>query len=75
MQQQPAGCMLAVQLSEKDIERFLNRGLSLAVVNTPSYCVISGEEEAIKQLESDLEKSNRRTNLPFKTHPREEFRK
>ena len=58
MQQQPAGSMLAVQLSEKDIERFLNRRLSLAVVNAPSYCVVSGEQEAVKELEGDLEKSN-----------------
>jgi phthiocerol/phenolphthiocerol synthesis type-I polyketide synthase E len=58
MQQRPAGSMLAVQLSEKDIERFLNQRLSLAAVNAPAFCVVSGETEAIKQLESDLEKSN-----------------
>jgi malonyl CoA-acyl carrier protein transacylase len=58
MQQQPAGSMLAVQLSEKDIEGFLNQRLSLAAVNAPAFCVVSGETEAVKQLESDLEKSN-----------------
>jgi acyl transferase domain-containing protein len=58
MQQRPAGSMLAVQLSEKDIERFLNQRLSLAAVNAPGFCVASGETEAVKQLESDLEKSN-----------------
>jgi acyl transferase domain-containing protein/thioesterase domain-containing protein len=58
MQQRPAGSMLAVQLSEKGIERFLNQRLSLAAVNAPGFCVVSGETEAVKQLESDLEKSN-----------------
>jgi len=58
MQQQPAGSMLAVQLSEEEIERLLGPRLSLAAVNAPGYCVVSGETEAIKQLESDLERSN-----------------
>jgi acyl transferase domain-containing protein/acyl carrier protein len=58
MQQQPAGSMLAVQLSEKDIQRYLNQRLSLAAVNAPSFCVVSGETEVVKQLESDLEKSH-----------------
>jgi phthiocerol/phenolphthiocerol synthesis type-I polyketide synthase E len=58
MQQQPAGSMLAVQLSEKDIQRYLNQRLSLAAVNAPGFCVVSGETEVVRQLESDLEKSN-----------------
>jgi acyl transferase domain-containing protein/acyl carrier protein len=58
MQELPAGTMLAVQLSEKDIERFLNRRLSLAGVNAPSYCVVSGEQEAVRELEGGLEKNN-----------------
>ena len=58
MQQQPTGSMLAVQLSEKDIKRFLNQRLSLAAVNAPGFCVVSGETEVVKQLESDLEKSD-----------------
>jgi acyl transferase domain-containing protein/acyl carrier protein len=57
MQQQPAGSMLAVQLSEKDIKRFLNQRLSLAAVNAPNFCVVSGETDVVKQLESDLEKN------------------
>jgi acyl transferase domain-containing protein/acyl carrier protein len=58
MQQQPAGSMLAIQLSENDIQRFLETRLSLAAVNAPSYCVVSGEKEAIEQLEDDLGRSN-----------------
>lgn len=56
MQQARNGSMLAVQLSEKDIQQLLNPRLSLAAVNAPSLCVVSGEDEDVKQLESDLEK-------------------
>jgi len=58
IQQLPAGSMLAVQLPEKDIERFLNQRLSLAAVNAPSFCVVSGEKEAVRELENALTKSN-----------------
>ena len=58
MQQLPTGSMIAVQLSEKDIQPFLGQHLSLAAVNAPSYCVVSGEKEPVKQLESVLEKNN-----------------
>jgi acyl transferase domain-containing protein/acyl carrier protein len=58
MQQQPAGSMLAIQLSEEDVQCFLETRLSLAAVNAPSYCVVSGEKEAIEQLEGKLGKSN-----------------
>ena len=58
MQQARGGSMLAVQLSEKDTQQFLNPQLSLAAVNAPSLCVVSGEDEVVKQLENDLEKSN-----------------
>jgi acyl transferase domain-containing protein/acyl carrier protein len=68
MQQQPAGSMLAVQLSEKDIQCFLNQRLSLAAVNAPSYCVVSGEKEAIAQLENDLGESNIAFTLLHTSH-------
>jgi len=56
MQELPGGSMLAVLLSEKEILPFLDETLSLAVLNTPSLCVVAGEEVAIADLESQLSK-------------------
>ena len=47
MQQAPHGAMLAVPLSEKEILPLLNGELSLAAVNAPSLCVVSGKVEAV----------------------------
>jgi len=58
VQELPAGSMLAVFLSEKEVEPFLNGKLSLAVINTPSLCVVSGEMEAIEDLEKQLSSKN-----------------
>jgi phthiocerol/phenolphthiocerol synthesis type-I polyketide synthase E len=54
MQQLPAGTMLAVPLTEVQVKPFLNSELSLAVMNGPSRCVISGTAEAIEMLEKQL---------------------
>jgi phthiocerol/phenolphthiocerol synthesis type-I polyketide synthase E len=54
MQDLPAGSMLAVSLSEREVQPFLNEGLSLAVINSPSLCVVSGEHDAIDDLEKRL---------------------
>ena len=58
IQELPRGSMLAVFLSEKQIRPFLGRSLSLAAVNGPSICSVSGEKEAIKNLEEQLSKQN-----------------
>ncbi len=54
MQEMPAGAMLAIPLPEAEVERLLGPGLSLAAVNTPSSCVVSGTFEAIEALETEL---------------------
>lgn len=54
MQQAPHGAMLAVPLSEKEILPLLNGELSLAAVNAPSLCVVSGTIEAIERFEQGL---------------------
>ena len=54
MQSMPAGAMLAVSLSEPDVQPFLNGSLSLAAVNGPKQCVISGASDAIAQTEQHL---------------------
>ena len=56
MQDAPPGAMLAVPLSEKEILPLLNGELSLAAVNAPSLCVVSGMVETIEQFEQGLAK-------------------
>ena len=62
MQEAPAGAMLAVPLSEKEITSLLNGELSgelsLAAVNAPSLCVVSGAIEAIEKCERELVKKD-----------------
>ncbi|MBV9792208.1 MAG: SDR family oxidoreductase [Chloroflexi bacterium] len=50
----PGGAMLAVPLSEGDIQPLLNDRVSLAAVNGPALCVVAGETEAIAALERQL---------------------
>ena len=54
MQELPEGAMLAIVLSEAKVLPYLNEQLSLAAVNSPSLCVISGNKKAIAELEEQL---------------------
>src|SRR5437667_2371797 len=66
VQEQPAGSMLAIRLPQPEVERWVNvtgygmqdagcsGNLSLAAVNSPSVCVVSGPTEEIKQLQAKL---------------------
>jgi malonyl CoA-acyl carrier protein transacylase/acyl carrier protein len=54
MQRQPAGAMLAVQISESDIKPLLTDGLTLAAVNSPAQCVLSGPVPEIDRLHAAL---------------------
>ena len=54
IQELPGGGMMAVPLSEEEIEPFLAENLSLAAINGPSICTVSGKEEAILDLEKQL---------------------
>ncbi|MDF2970063.1 MAG: hypothetical protein K0R61_513, partial [Microvirga sp.] len=54
MQSLPSGAMLAVSLTEQAISPHLSQALSLAAVNAPTQCVVSGPEEAIEQLAQTL---------------------
>ncbi|MDB6017608.1 MAG: amino acid adenylation protein [Pedosphaera sp.] len=51
MQDLPGGAMLAVSLTQEEIQPFLGGHLSLAAVNSKSNCVISGPNEAMVELE------------------------
>jgi acyl transferase domain-containing protein len=50
MSQMPQGTMLAVPLSEADVQPYLNAAVSLAAVNAPSLSVLSGPTEAIESI-------------------------
>ncbi|UCF85219.1 MAG: SDR family NAD(P)-dependent oxidoreductase, partial [Desulfobacteraceae bacterium] len=56
MQQMPAGAMLAVALPKERIEPFLGEQISLAAINEPSVCVVSGPPDAIESMEDRFAK-------------------
>jgi amino acid adenylation domain-containing protein len=51
VQAQPGGSMLAVRLPEKDVLPLLSSELSIAAINSPSLCVVSGPHHAIERFE------------------------
>jgi acyl transferase domain-containing protein len=54
MQQVPAGAMLAVSLPEQEVQPLLGPLLSLAAVNGPTTCVVSGPTDTVNGLERRL---------------------
>ncbi|BAY50149.1 beta-ketoacyl synthase (plasmid) [Scytonema sp. HK-05] len=54
MQQLPSGAMLSVPLPENKVQTLLGKELSLAAVNGPNFCVVSGITEAVEALEKHL---------------------
>jgi acyl transferase domain-containing protein/acyl carrier protein len=54
MQQLPQGAMLSVPLSVDQLKPLLPRQLSLAAINGPSLCVVSGPLEAMEMFERQL---------------------
>ena len=54
MQEMSAGSMLAVELGECEVRRFLRGRLTLAVVNAPSSCVVAGAVATVRELEGEL---------------------
>jgi acyl transferase domain-containing protein len=54
MQQQPAGRMMSVALPEEELSHLLPAGISVAAVNEPSSCVVSGSLESMAKLQEEL---------------------
>src|SRR5258706_14672532 len=52
--QLPKGAMLSVPLSAQEMQPLLKQGLSLASINGPSLCVVSGSLEALAEMETTL---------------------
>jgi phthiocerol/phenolphthiocerol synthesis type-I polyketide synthase E len=50
----PQGAMLSILLSEQELQPFMHKRLSLAAINTPLQCVVSGMLADIEQLEEEL---------------------
>lgn len=50
----PGGAMMAIPMPEQKVLPLLNEKLSLAAVNAPSLCVVSGTKDAIGALENAL---------------------
>src|SRR5690606_15266361 len=51
----PTGTMMAVRLSEAELAPRLNSELSIAAINGPQLCVVSGPTAAVDSLQSQLE--------------------
>ena len=58
MQNLPKGDMLSVRMSEKDTAPLLKEGLSIAAINAPTLCVVSGPSDAMAKLEEELTRRN-----------------
>jgi acyl transferase domain-containing protein len=68
MQSLPAGAMLAVMLSERETRGLLRNGLSLAAVNGPKNCVVSGTSESIQKLHDQLKQQDVYSQLLHTSH-------
>ena len=55
MQAMPRGSMIVLALSEADARSLIGPDLSIAAVNGPAQCVISGPDAAVSALEAVLE--------------------
>jgi acyl transferase domain-containing protein/acyl carrier protein len=56
MQEMPRGAMLGVGASVADLTPFLKNGLSIAAINAPNSCVISGPLDAVAEAELALQR-------------------
>lgn len=68
MQELPKGKMLSISISEKELEKYLNRNLDIAAINGDERCVISGKEEDVLKVEMKLMKDGYKTTLLKTSH-------
>jgi phthiocerol/phenolphthiocerol synthesis type-I polyketide synthase E len=70
-EQLPSGAMLSVPLSESELSPLLNGNLSIAAINSPVLCVISGanpEIEAFSSLLANMGVEYRRIHIDVAAH-------
>jgi amino acid adenylation domain-containing protein len=53
-QELPGGSMLAVRLSERDVRRYVQNGVSLAAINSPKLSVLSGPKDDIEEIQAEF---------------------
>lgn len=70
MQELPGGAMLSVKIPEDELKSLvtLNRDISLAAVNAPSLCVISGPHRAVEVFEEQLKEKGYETRVLHTSH-------
>lgn len=74
MKKLPTGAMMYVSLSEDELRPLLDDDISLAAVNAPSLCIVSGLKEAVDRFEVWLRKRKYeclRLNLSTAGHSKE----
>jgi amino acid adenylation domain-containing protein len=54
MEKMPPGAMMSVSLPEETLKPLLKEDISLAAVNTPSHCIVSGPTAAMDTFEKEL---------------------
>ncbi|MHC5751337.1 type I polyketide synthase [Nostoc sp. JL23] len=54
IQELPGGAMLAIPLTEQEVQPFLNENLSLSAVNGSFQCVVAGTTQAVEELAGKL---------------------
>ncbi len=73
MKKTPPGAMMSVPLSQEELKPFLTDDLSLAAINTPSLCIVSGATGAVETLEREMAQRGCecvRLNFPRANHSR-----
>lgn len=68
MQSAEPGSMLSVPITADKIGEYLNDSLSIAGINSPASCTISGTDEAIEQLKKELDSNNIKSTVLHTSH-------
>lgn len=71
METLPAGAMLAVRIEHGELEKIIDKNVSIASINTKKNCVVSGSMESISALEKKLDENktgHRRLDVNYAYH-------
>lgn len=68
MQSVLPGAMMSVALSKHELQPFLDDSISIAAVNTPTDCVVSGQILGISLLQERLQQAGHRTRMLHTSH-------
>lgn len=68
MQEMPPGQMMAVPMSERELMPLIDDRLSIAAINAPSMCIVSGETRDIELLEKIMMEKSIQCSRLHTTH-------